>query len=231
MCIKGCYMWKRLLFVIVLSLFCGLCSAFFIACDNGVLDIDGAYETWRDSDLAEDYNGDRRITEEDYEIYKGYKEWKNSDKAYDFNSDKKINFDDYLFYYKHKNLIGKFRVINFNCQQSGGRIYLNENYFLEDLAQDIESFDFEVSNYLQLTCIYGDSVKQKLGEDENAVLSAIKSCVFDKLSETVTTATFTLQGLSFTVYLTKTEEGFSSSIDVTVDDISASITFDITYVE
>lgn len=223
---------KRIFTAVILCVICILSAVGFAACDKGGDNSvnDKNYETWKNSDLAEDYNGDRRITEGDYEIYKGYKEWKNSDKAYDYNGDKKINFDDYLFEYNYKPIIGRFKVVNFTYD-SDGVVYLNNTYNLDDLAQDIGDFDFEVSNDLTLSCVYGYTVKQKLGDDETAVQDAINSCEFEKLSDYVTTASFTIQGLPFTVYLTKTENGFSSSVDVTVDGVSASITFDITYVE
>lgn len=247
-----------------------LCALTFAACDDGDLPSEGAYETWKSSDSAEDMNGDRRITEEDYDIYKEYKEWKNSDNAYDYNGDKRINYDDYSFfkdpsnvdfmtwlnsdlaydynndrfvdkldflvYINYKHLVGKFKVVNFNLQQNdtqgiNRQIFLNQNYCLTDLAQDIGDFDFEVSTGLKLTCIYGETVKQKLGDDEIAVQDAINSCEFEKLSDYVTTVSFTIQELPFTVYLTKTDGGFSSSVSVTVDGITANITFDITYVE
>ena len=219
---------KRIFTAVVLCAICILSAVNFAACDKETGNIDENYAAWKDSDLAEDYNGDRRITEEDYEIYKGYKEWKNSEKAYDYNGDKKITVEDFIVY-NYKDVIGKFKVVNFTYD-GDGTIYLNDTYNLTDLAQDIGGFDFEVSNDLTLSCVYGYTVKQKLGEDENAVLSAINSCIFAKLSDIVTTATFIIKNLTFTVYLTKTESGFSSSINVTVDDVSANITFDITYV-
>lgn len=293
----------RIIFFIIIVV---LCALSFAACDEEDLLNDGTYETWRGSDLAEDFNGDRRITEEDYDIYKGYKEWKNSDKAYDYNGDKRINYDDYLFavdpvnadlvtwlnsekaydydgnsvidetdftHYNCKYLIGNFKVANFNLQQNdiqgkNRSIFLNENYSLNNLAQDIADFDFEIAKDLKLTCTYGDTVKQKLGEEGNAFLSAINSCRaeivsgtsvklkcnydetvkqqlgdnetevinainsfrLEKLSATVTTATFKVKHLTFTVYITKTERGFSSSMSYTFLGVSMQITFDIVYV-
>ena len=284
---------NKFLIIVFLAIISALCVIGFSACGQETGDVDENYATWKDSDLAEDYNGDRRITEEDYEIYKGYKvwknsdkaydyngdkkinfddyiflkdpetadfatwivsdsaydydgdrriteedyeiykcynEWKNSDKAYDYNGDKKINFDDYLYEYNYKCLIGKFKVVNFNGT-SNGTIYLNRNYNLNNLAHDIGDFDFEVSTGLKLTCTYGETVKQKLGNEEVAVQDAINSCEFEKLSDYVITASFTIQRLPFTVYLTKTESGFSSSVRVTVYGITANITFDIVYVK
>lgn len=248
---------KRISHILFFIITVVLCALNFVACEKGDIPdnlqtADSTYETWLNSDLAEDFNGDRRITEEDYEFYKGYKEWKTSDKAYDYNGDKKIDWADYsfaksasdydgdgvideqdfTFYNNYKYLIGKFKVVNFNYQQNNGKVfYLNDSYNIGDLAQDIGDFDFTVSSNLKLKCIYGETVKQKLGDDEIAVQDAINSCVFEKLSAYVTTASFTIQGLPFTVYLTKTESGFSSSVSVTVGECTANITFDITYVE
>lgn len=250
---------------LLLCVIFALCVAGLTACDKLTSSTDD-YATWLNSDLAEDYDGDRRITEEDYEIYKKYIAWKNSEKAYDYNGDKKINYDDYklsqdpeivefatwldsdkacdydangvidekdyAYYVNYKGFIGNFKVVNFNYQTSRDRaIYLNDNYELNDLAQDIEEFSFRISNDLKLTCSYGNSVKQKLGADESAVLSAISSCAFDKLSDSLTTASFDFGDLNFVLYLTKTDGGFSSAMNYVIDDVSVTVNFDIVYVK
>lgn len=199
------------------------------------------YERWKLSGNAYDYDKDKRITMEDYKFYNDPQNlnliyWLNSDLAYDYNNDRFVDKLDFIFYNNYKHLVGKFKVVNFKLQQNdiqgqNRSIFLNKNYSLNNLAQDIGDFDLEVSKNLTLICIYGDMVKQKLGDDEVAVQNAINSCAFDKLSDTVTTVSFTLQGLDFTVYLTKTESGFSSSVNIAIDGITANCTFDITYVD
>ena len=60
------------------------------------------YENWRDSEIAEDLNGDRKINEADYEIYVSrsyYDSWRNSEEAEDLNSDRKINEVDYQLFF------------------------------------------------------------------------------------------------------------------------------------
>jgi hypothetical protein len=59
------------------------------------------YELWKNSDDAEDLNGDRKINEEDYEIYLeqgSFVTWKDSDDAEDLNDDQKIDEVDYAIY-------------------------------------------------------------------------------------------------------------------------------------
>lgn len=200
------------------------------------------YKNWKLSGNAFDYDGDRVITLDDFAFYKDPQNenlftWLDSDIAYDYNGDGFVDKADFIIYHNnYKSIVGKFKVVNFNCQQNDNQgrdrqILLNDNYYLSDLAQDIGNFDFEVSKDLKLSCVYGDTVKQKLGEDENAVLSAINACEFDILTAALMTATFTIKELTFTVYLTKADGGFSSSINYVVGNISASITFNITYVE
>jgi len=63
----------------------------------------GDFEIWKNSDLAEDLNGDRKINEDDYAIYldsiiMDYETWKDSDVAEDLNGDRKINEEDYEIY-------------------------------------------------------------------------------------------------------------------------------------
>ena len=63
------------------------------------------YLIWRNSEDAEDLNGDRKIDEADYEIYLNsedvsYDEWRTSEDAYDYNEDRKIDELDYELYLK-----------------------------------------------------------------------------------------------------------------------------------
>lgn len=56
------------------------------------------YLAWRESQEAIDFNGDRRIDEEDYEIYlriTDFDYWLNSDGAVDYNEDRRINRADH----------------------------------------------------------------------------------------------------------------------------------------
>lgn len=61
------------------------------------------YEIWKNSDDAEDFNGDRKINETDYELYLEhleYEAWKASEEAEDLNYDELIDEDDYKLYIK-----------------------------------------------------------------------------------------------------------------------------------
>lgn len=53
---------------------------------------------WEKSDESEDFNDDDEIDEEDYQIYLEYSKWLESDDAEDLNSDRKINYKDYLIF-------------------------------------------------------------------------------------------------------------------------------------
>lgn len=53
------------------------------------------FQTWLLSEQATDFDGDRKITEADYQIYKAYKAWLLSSDAYDYNGDAAINYTDY----------------------------------------------------------------------------------------------------------------------------------------
>lgn len=57
-----------------------------------------AYSEWLNSDEATDFNGDRKINEDDYNIWVAYSAWFNSDSAADVNGDDKINIADYNIY-------------------------------------------------------------------------------------------------------------------------------------
>lgn len=195
------------------------------------------FKRWKLSGNAYDYDGDRVITLADFAIYNDPQqlnllEWLDSDNAYDYNNDGFVDKTDFIFYINYKNVIGKFDIVNFEYQASKN-VYLTEReskYFLSDLANDIADFDFEISKDLKLNCVYGEEVKQKLGESESDVINAINSLQIEKLSEVLYSASFTLQELDFTIYLSKTESGFSSSINAIIDDYSVSIAFDMVYV-
>lgn len=62
-----------------------------------------AYEIWKNSDEAEDLNGDRKINEDDYTLFitpplSAYEVWKNSENAQDLNDDSVIDELDYAIY-------------------------------------------------------------------------------------------------------------------------------------
>lgn len=76
-------------------------SVIVTSCDQLATPL-SAYTLWRNSDEAEDLNGDRKIDEDDYAIYLNpltdYEIWKDSDDAEDLNGDRKINEDDYAIF-------------------------------------------------------------------------------------------------------------------------------------
>ena len=81
-------MYKKLaMFIFVIGL-----SVLLLGCNSlGIGDVEELtdYQIWRNSDEAEDLNGDRKIDELDYEIYlnppvSDYETWRNSDEAEDF---------------------------------------------------------------------------------------------------------------------------------------------------
>lgn len=63
----------------------------FTACDDDVI----SFEEWVISDGAFDYNGDRKINQEDYDIAMAYLSWKKSDNSFDYNGDRVIDYEDY----------------------------------------------------------------------------------------------------------------------------------------
>ena len=252
----------------------GVKTEYKTAAENGKVyyELYVEFPAWKDTAVAEDYNGDRKITFADFEYYKEFKQWKLSGNAFDYNGDRKItvedfdlyndpqnlsylawldteyayDFDkngfvdqaDYAIYNERKDLIGNFKITNFNYgvkingqDRDDITIYFNSTYNLATLSEDVGDFSFNLSEDLDLTCVYGEDVKQKIGQDETALLNTMDSCVFDKLSDTVTTATFSMKNSPFTVYLTKTENGYSSRVDFMVEGCAVNVTFDITYVK
>ena len=69
--------------------------------DTSTSDLD----KWLSSAEKFDYNGDGKVNEVDYEIYKELVAWLESDKALDYTGDRKINYDDYSFYVDFKEWI------------------------------------------------------------------------------------------------------------------------------
>ena len=53
------------------------------------------FDAWTDSDDADDFDGDRAVTEADFAIYKAYIAWKASATAKDYDGDTKIDYKDY----------------------------------------------------------------------------------------------------------------------------------------
>lgn len=92
---------KRYLVVLLL----GILTISLIGCDQLG---ESEYQIWRNSEDAEDLNGDRKIDELDYEIYlalgevEDYETWRTSENAYDYNEDRKIDETDFELYLEEK---------------------------------------------------------------------------------------------------------------------------------
>ena len=144
---------------------------------------------------------------------------------YEFNVDETVVVED-------KNISGKYIVTDFNYTSDSDEYILallDSKYTVKDLKEDIGGFKFEISDDLKLTCEYDDAVKAKLGDDEAKVSTAINSCRIEKMSDVLATVTFTVNEVAFEVYLTKTDNGFASRINVKIDDVSTDITFNLVY--
>ena len=174
----------------------------------------------------EDVEPEDATTSADYEL------WLASDDAYDYNKDGVKDSKDYNVYLERKSLVGKFVVTDFKYEIDSTEYTIqltDSGYGIQDLKEDIGGFEFEVSKDLKLTCKYSDAVKAKLGNDEVDISSAINSCKIEKLSDLLTTAKFTVNGLDFTVYLEKADNGFKSNISVTIDGVQTDVTFNVVY--
>lgn len=127
-------------------------------------------DAWLSSDLAIDLNGDRRINELDFELYKLqniYDYWKQSDYAYDNNLDRLINEEDFEIYRLQNNYEywkSSTEAFDFNedniINQTDYDIYLNYDLWrystlAEDLNQDhiINLADYEL--YLEFAEFVG----------------------------------------------------------------------------
>lgn len=198
------------------------------------------YIGWKLSDDATDYNCDSKIDMEDFKFYsdpshQDYITWQTSLNAYDFTEDGIIDENDFAFYLFNRDFIGEFRIRNYiyRCNDTNNDCWLeNSGFRLSELRNYIEDIRFSVSHKLQLNCEYGDELREKLGTDVEVVENAIKSCTFEKLSDLAHTATFIINSngqWTFTLYLTKTAAGFSSTTNFSINNLSATVSFDIVY--
>jgi hypothetical protein len=145
-------------FVILISIFLFSCD--FSPQTTAETTTQSDYEIWKNSDEAEDLNGDRKINVDDYDLYlnppqtttatatvteittqSDYEIWKNSDEAEDLNADRKINEDDYDLY--------------LNPPQSNYEIWKNSDE-AENLNNDNEINEADYSIYLEFSEFAGD---------------------------------------------------------------------------
>ena len=173
-----------------------------IGCDSlgtGNIPTMTEYQVWRNSDAAEDLNGDRKIDELDYELYlirNDYNAWINSDYAEDLNDDRKIDELDYEIYLI-RNVYEVWRNSEFAEDLNGDRkideldfeIFLNptvseydiwkDSEEAEDLNNDgnIDEADYEIyqdliklSGYYQIINFSYEGYNMKIG-DQNDIES------------------------------------------------------------
>jgi hypothetical protein len=126
-----------------------------------------AYEIWKRSDTAQDYNGDRKINELDYEIYQVenyYDYWRESEYAEDLNGDRKINEIDHEIYRLYN---------NYN--------YWRESEYAEDLNGDtlINSSDHRI--YKDYLTWIGSEEAQDLNND--TIINVVDFEIYEEFKE------------------------------------------------
>ncbi len=104
------------------------------------------YETWKNSDEAEDLNGDRKIDEADFEIYSNpslsdYELWKNSIKASDYNNDGVIDDLDYTLFLEINEFYGTYSISNYVYEGRPTKIY-GSNFTLQSLGEVLIKLKF-----------------------------------------------------------------------------------------
>jgi hypothetical protein len=93
---------------------------------------ESAFELWRNSDDALDLNGDRKIDEDDYNLFlleSDYNFWKDSDEAMDLNGDRKIDENDHTIFRLYNNY-----VYWFNSDQAED---LNDDQTIDETDHEI----------------------------------------------------------------------------------------------
>ena len=201
-----------------------------------------SYLEWAHATSAIDVNCDGIINPKDYELsfdtdLLNYAIW-NRDFGKDYNSDGIIDEKDYAHYIDYKEFTGTFRISNFKYEndhdlstyiKNGEDIFYIEN--LKDLYNDIT---LTVSDTFTVSCKYGERTLQQLKSNALAIEKAFSTCVFEKLSDYVSTVTFSLDEsahLVFTLYLSKNVVGYISNITINFASSTTKISFNLIHVD
>ena len=123
------------------------------------------FDTWLDSDDAEDFDGDRNITEADFEIYKAYIVWKASTNARDYDGDGNINYADYELSISGEDWVTWLNSAEAYDYNKDGRTDRNDYaIYLERKAvvgkYVIEDFDYEINSTEYTIQLLGSSYVQ-----------------------------------------------------------------------
>ena len=208
--IRRGYMTKRI-FISLISLTFLLVISGCNVVPNRETDSRTAYDEWRESQEARDFTGNRRIDEDDYEIYlriTDFDYWLNSDGAMDYNEDRRINqadheifillydFDAWLVSDKASDLNGDGRIDLLDHTiyktQTDFEFWLNSSNAI-DLNGDrrIDRLDFEIyQSFLDVAGSYRLTNFQYRGQRQDFILVNRREYLFLDIGLWLTQLTF-----------------------------------------
>lgn len=190
-----------------------------------------AYEKWRDSDDAQDLNGDRKITEDDYVIWVAYSFWRGGAGAYDFNGDLVINYKDYEVYLQFEtwkksanakdwNGDGKIDISDYTVYLSKGEFigtytltnyqYVGDNILLTDSEIQISRLGAYIDGFSVTVDSDGKFMMQNVSKEAVTDLSSEIKKVYELLDNaTMTRLSKSLVSLDSFFYQDTTKLNFT----------------------
>lgn len=192
-----------------------------------------AYKNWKLSSNSLDLDGDRKIGINDYALFINpdkinFVSWMESENAVDLNDDNIVNEDDYVIASPYVEFIGRFRLANF--EYVGNNACLDNSQFaLSDLMGYVSQIYFDVNVYGNVSWSCPEQMRRDLGADGQSVEYAISSSYLTRISPQVAVWTTETYNFSLTIYLVKTESGYSTSFNHRRPNVETTISFDIVY--
>ena len=166
------------------------------------------YESWRDSDEAEDLNGDNTVDILDFEIYQEFLEFQ-----------------------------GVYNIANYVYEGNEG-IYLkgsDPRIYFTDLGTYLSQIQFTVNNGGEISVTIPDNLDEELGTYQSVIIEGMNNMTISRISPLLvaldTHVTINETVVNFTLYLTETENGYSTSYEMSLYDEQQVLRFDINKVE
>lgn len=209
---------------------------FSVACEEETTTLISDYDVWKLSDIAYDYNGDRKIDAIDYEVYllqNSYSYWRESLLAYDYNGDHLINESDYDLYLNVSEFVGEYRITNYTYDGLPRNSLLTgtSKIYLKDLGLYFAQMTITVESNGEITLDIPSDMITSLGDIYDYMMEASENMRITRISPVLASIDTLIilddTEVHFSIYLGEYEGGYSTSFVIGFFAEQPTITFDL----
>ncbi|MGD9909430.1 MAG: hypothetical protein AB7U79_02355 [Candidatus Izemoplasmatales bacterium] len=209
---------------------------FLVACEEETTTLVSDYDVWKLSDIAYDYNGDRKIDAIDYEEYllqNSYSYWRESLVAYDYNGDHQINESDYDLYLNLLEFVGSYRITNYTYDGLPRNSLLTgtSRIYLKDLGLYFAQMTIKVELNGEINLVIPSDLATSLGDLYSYMMEASENMTITRISPVLASIDTSIIlddiEVQFSIYFQQYEGGYSTSFVIGFFPEQPTITFDL----